>query len=120
MHITVLVVSARYWGSMADHLNMCGGGQEETGGRNSVVQANRLNIFFVGARISVPGRVNEAGIEAKAADNDPALAIRAKTGREAGICRVRGRMRGQWSERATVARVERAVIERGIGPGRFC
>ena len=41
--------------------------------------------------------VNEAGIEAEAMNNDPALAIRAKTDREAGICRVRGRMLEQWS-----------------------
>ena len=68
----------------------------------------------------MPGRVNEADTEAETTGNDPELVIRPKTGREAGTCRVRGRMLERWSERATVARVERAVIERGIGPGVFC
>ena len=120
VHSTVVEVNARCWGSMAGHLNMYGSGQERTGGRKSVFQANRLNFFFVGARISVPRPVDLTGVGAEAAGDDPALAIRAKTDGEAGIRRVRGRMLEQWSERATFARVERATIERGIGPGGFC
>ena len=70
---------------------MYGRGQECPGGRNSVVQAIRLNIFSVRASMFVPRPVNQAGIEAQAAGSGPGSVERPMPDRKAAIERLRER-----------------------------
>ena len=68
----------------------------------------------------MPGPVKLTDVGAEAAGNDPDSAIRPKTDREVAIERLRERSPKRWMGYVAVTRAERAVIERGIGPGRFC
>ena len=74
---------------MAGYLNMYGSGLEWPGVRNSVVRAIRLNFFLPELRFFVERSVNEAGMEAGVAGNDPVSAIRPMPDREAASDRLR-------------------------------
>ena len=119
----ILEVSTICWGTVAEHLNMHGSGQERTGGRNSVVWAIRLNIFSSGGRFFCAETGQRGGHRSGGGGQRSGLAIRPMPARKAAIDRLLDRRLERKVGSATVTRAERAVTERGIGlcrlaPGR--
>ena len=68
----------------------------------------------------MPGPVIFAGGGAKAAGDDRESVKRPMLDRQAEAERLQERSPKRWMASATATRTERAVIERGIGPGGFC
>ena len=104
---------------MARPLNIYGHGREGSGGRKSVVRANRPNFFFGGASNSVPGPIDLAGVGAEVTGDDRESVILPMPVHEVAIERLRERGPERRMGSATVTRAERAVIERGIGLAGF-
>ena len=111
---------ATCWGSMARPLNIHGHSREGSGGQKIGQRGESVEIFFGGARIFVPGPIDLAGGGTKAVGGDPESIKRPMPDHQADVERLRERCPKRWMASATATRTERAVIERGIGPGGFC